>query len=137
MACRPTRPVSGRSETLNDIGSMSYNVIPLTAFPRFMNESQSRTPFHSKRFFDDGGIVEISLWRVPAPVPGSGHDLKYSLFHGREGQRLVGYDNERGKGDHKHLGDREEPDAFVDVQRLIADFLADVRRVQHEQADDD
>lgn len=93
--------------------------------------------FYVKRFFDDGGIVEISLWRVPSPVPGSNHGLKYSLFYGREGLRLVGYDNERGKGDHKHLGHRETPYAFVDAERLIADFLADVHRVRNEQAGED
>ena len=43
------------------------------------------------------------------------------------GQRVVGYDNERGKGDHKHVGDREEPYRFVNPQQLMIDFMADVR----------
>ena len=47
--------------------------------------------------YDDGGIVEMVLWRVPSPVPPSVRDLKYSLFYGRPGLREVGYDNERGK----------------------------------------
>jgi len=45
-----------------------------------------------------------------------------------DGQRVVGYDNERGKGDHKHLGDQELPYIFSTVAQLIADFWADVRR---------
>jgi len=44
------------------------------------------------------------------------------------GQRVVGYDNERGKGDHKHLGGRELPYSFSTVAQLIADFWEDVRR---------
>ena len=45
------------------------------------------------------------------------------------GQRVVGYDNERGKGDHKHLGEREEPYRFVSPTQLMADFMADVQGV--------
>ena len=44
------------------------------------------------------------------------------------GVRAVGYDNERGKGDHKHLAGVEMAYRFVDVQTLLADFMADVER---------
>jgi len=50
------------------------------------------------------------------------------LFFGLNGKRIVGYDNERGKGDHKHLGDVEIRYRFVSVEKLVADFLADVER---------
>lgn len=83
-----------------------------------------------KRSFLDGTIVEVKLWQVASPVRGSAHRLKYSLFFGRSGERLVGYDNEAGKGDHRHYGDREEPYAFTTPEQLVADFLADVRRVR-------
>lgn len=73
-----------------------------------------------------GGIVEMVVWRVPKPVPPSGQDFKYRLVYLRGGKRVVGYDNERGKGDHKHLGVRELKYVFRDVQTLIDDFLADV-----------
>jgi len=85
---------------------------------------------HRKRYYGDGGILEMKLWRVPRSVRGSGHLLKYSLFYGGAGRRLVGYDNEAGKGDHRHHGDREEAYAFSTVRQLMADFLADVRRVR-------
>jgi hypothetical protein len=39
---------------------------------------------------------------------------------------VVGYDNERGEGDHKHLRGVEVPYRFVDVLTLVADFMADV-----------
>jgi hypothetical protein len=73
------------------------------------------------------GVVEIVIWQVPEPVPPSEHPHKYRLAYAVEGKRVVGYDNERGKGDHKHLGDREEPYRFVNPQQLMADFMADVK----------
>ena len=54
-----------------------------------------------------GGIVEMVVWRVLKPVPPSDHAFKYRLVFVRAGKRVVGYDNERSKGDHKHLGGRE------------------------------
>jgi hypothetical protein len=49
----------------------------------------------------------------------------------RDGRRVLGYDNERGKGDHKHYGEQEEPYRFVDVPTtLLRDFWKDVRRLK-------
>ena len=62
--------------------------------------------------FPDGSIVEMVIWKLPRPVAGSAHSYKYRLFFGRNGMRLVGYDNERGKGDHRHLDGHEIPYAF-------------------------
>lgn len=73
-----------------------------------------------------GGVVEIVVWKVPSPVPPSQHAFKYRLVFVRDGQRIVGYDNERGKGDHRHLGTREQTYGFTGVDTLIRDFLADV-----------
>jgi hypothetical protein len=72
--------------------------------------------------FEDGAILEMVLGRVPIPVPPSAHRLKYSLFYGRPGVRDVGYDNERGKGDHRHFRGTETAYAFTSVEQLIADF---------------
>ena len=82
--------------------------------------------FYQRIDYDDGAIVEMVLWRVPSPVPPSTHGLKYSLFYGRPGIRQVGYDNERGKGDHRHYLDVEEGYTFSTVEQLIADFWSDV-----------
>ena len=62
---------------------------------------------HERIDYDDGAIVEMTIWRVPSPVPPTTHGLKYSLFYGRSGIREVGYDNERGKGDHRHIRSAE------------------------------
>jgi len=86
--------------------------------------------FHQRIDYDDGGIVEMVLWRAPSPVPPSAHDLKYSLFYGRAGVREVGYDNERGKGAHRHFQAAETEYAFTTVEHLIEDFWSDVRTVR-------
>ena len=57
--------------------------------------------------FDDGSFLVIRVWRVDDPVPPSSHRFKYSFFYGRPGERLVLFDNERGKGDHVHIGEVE------------------------------
>jgi hypothetical protein len=59
--------------------------------------------------------VELAPWRVPAPI----HRLKYSLFHGYPGIREVGYDNGRGKADHRHFQGAETARAFSTVDHLI------------------
>lgn len=73
-----------------------------------------------------GGIVELVVWWVPEPVPPSEHPFKYRLVFVRDGKRLVGYDNERGKGDHRHVGKTEQPYLFVDEIQLLEDFWQDV-----------
>jgi Family of unknown function (DUF6516) len=85
---------------------------------------------HRKRIFDDGSISEIRLWQVPSPVRGSAHAFRYSLFYGTAGERWIGYDNEPGKGDHRHYGAQEEAYAFTSPEQLMADFLADVAEEQ-------
>jgi len=90
--------------------------------------------FYEKRLFDDGATLEIKIYVVPAPVPGSIHRLKYSLFYGKDGQRLVGYDNERPKGDHRHHLGMEEVYEFSTVEQLVADFLKDVAAVRGRRA---
>jgi hypothetical protein len=79
-----------------------------------------------KSVLSDGAILELVIWSVDTPVLGSAHSYKYRLYFGREGVRIVGYDNERPKGDHRHLDGVETPYAFLDVDTLIRDFLADV-----------
>ena len=81
-----------------------------------------------KFVLDDGAIVQIRIWRLPRATPERPHRLKYSLFFGRHGERIIGYDNEAGKGDHRHYRGREENYVFVSLERLIADFEADIRK---------
>jgi hypothetical protein len=44
----------------------------------------------------------------------------------KDGTPVIRYDNEKGKGDHRHIRNREEPYRFKNVETLIADFLKDI-----------
>jgi hypothetical protein len=81
-----------------------------------------------KSVLETGAIIQIRIWRLPHVTAGRPHRLKYSLFYGRPGERIIGYDNEAGKGDHRHYRDREEPYAFVSLEQLVADIETDVRK---------
>jgi hypothetical protein len=76
----------------------------------------------------DGTGMELVVWKVPVPVAPSPHGYKYRLVYVENGVRVVGFDNERGKGDHKHVGGEEQPYRFVDVDRLIEDFITEVEK---------
>jgi hypothetical protein len=92
---------------------------------------KARRIFYDKAMLPDGSILEMVIWQLPAPTDDRPHSLKYRLFYGRDGKRIVGYDNERGKGDHKHLLDVEKRYKFTSVEKLVADFLADIERIKN------
>jgi hypothetical protein len=81
----------------------------------------------AKEVRDDGSIVEIVVWEVPEPIPPSKHGFKYRLYYGTNGLSRVRYDNERGKGDHRHIGEREEDYLFTTLEGLLQDFERDVQ----------
>ena len=83
-----------------------------------------------KTVFEDGSILEIRIWSVPEPVPPTTHGYKYALFYGRPGERLVGFDNERGKGDHRHVLGVETTYVFQSVAQLLRDFRTEVEAVK-------
>jgi Family of unknown function (DUF6516) len=82
---------------------------------------------NQKLTLDDGSIIQIKIWRLPAETVERPHGLKYSLFYGRPGERIIGYDNETGKGDHRHYREREESYRFTTFEALILDFMNDVK----------
>ena len=81
---------------------------------------------HERHELSAGAFAELRMWRVPKPVIGSTHHLKYALAYVVDGRCVLRYDNEAGKGDHKHLGAAEVRYAFTTPARLVADFWADV-----------
>ena len=74
----------------------------------------------------EGDVIELVVWRVPEPLPPSEHGFKYRAAYAVGGVRMVGFDNERGKGDHCHIQGRERPYRFVSVEQLVEDFIAAV-----------
>lgn len=81
----------------------------------------------TKELRDDGSIVEVVIWELPAPLPPCEHRYKYRLYFGWPGREVVRYDNERGKGDHRHVDGRELPYEFETVERLLDDFESDIQ----------
>ena len=78
--------------------------------------------FKDKYVYSDGAIREMIIWRLPEIDNDRPHGLKYRLYYGYPDESLLRYDNERGKGDHKHVADKEEPYIFYSVEQLIMDF---------------
>jgi hypothetical protein len=77
-------------------------------------------------------FVDVVIWLVPEPVPPSTHVFKYRLAYVVEERCVLRYDNERGKGDHRHTETTEEPYRFSAPDQLMADFAADIQRWNHE-----
>lgn len=77
---------------------------------------------------ESGGFVEMVVWVVPSPVKGSAHGYKYRFAYVLNGACVLRYDNEAGKGDHKHIGKREIPYEFASVSQLLTDFMSDVSK---------
>jgi len=80
----------------------------------------------------DGGLIELVVWRLPKPVPPCKHRFKYRLVFVLHGERVVGFDNERGKGDQCHIAGEEREYAFVGLTQLVEDFIAEVERWRNE-----
>ena len=73
-------------------------------------------------------FVEVVIWQVPEPVPGSMHHFRYRLAYVEADICVVRFDNERGKGDHFHFGDTEQPYVFKDRRTLENDFWAAIEK---------
>lgn len=74
-------------------------------------------------------IVELVVWQLPLATQDRPHGLKYRLWCGRSGTTVVRYDNEAGKGDHRHDANGETAYVFGSVEQLIEDFVSDIERL--------
>ena len=79
-------------------------------------------------------FAELVLWRVPTPVPGSAHEFKYRLAYVVDSVCVVRFDNEVGKGDHRHFGAAENRYRFSSPERLMVDFQKDIARWSDENS---
>ena len=75
---------------------------------------------------------EVVIWRVPQRVSSVAHDFKYRLAYVVAGKCVIRYDNEQGKGDHRHVGAVETPYVFSTPDQMMTDFMADIARWNHE-----
>lgn len=85
--------------------------------------------------YADAVFAGLAIWQVPKPVAGSAHRFKYRLAYVVHGVCVLRYDNEDGKGDHRHFDGKESAYAFTTPERLIAAFQRDISRWNHEHRD--
>ena len=81
---------------------------------------------NERHTISETAFVELVVWRLPLPLPGCCHSFKYRLALVVSGACVLRYDNESGKGDHKHVGEDESPYSFTTPKALLDDFWNDV-----------
>lgn len=84
----------------------------------------------------ESAFAELVVWELPQPLLGSQHKFKYRLAYVVLGACVLRYDNEAGKGDHRHWGRVETSYRFTSPPQLMADFFEDIQRYNHDHADD-
>lgn len=84
--------------------------------------------------YSERAFAELVLWRLPEPSKGSPHQFKYRLAYVVAGKCVLRYDNEAGKGGHRHFGGKERAYAFRTPEKLLADFQRDIERWNHENS---
>lgn len=77
-------------------------------------------------------FAEVVVWQLATPLAGSAHAFKYRLAYVVHGACVLRYDNEAGKGDHRHQDGTESAYAFSTPEALMADFFNDIQRWNHE-----
>ena len=85
--------------------------------------------------YSDAAFAEFVIWRVPRPLVGSSHPFKYRLAYVVDDDCVIRYDNESGKGDHRHFVWREEKYVFSTLKKLLSDFKRDIARWHVENRD--
>lgn len=83
----------------------------------------------TRKIISETAFFEVVLWHLPEPVPGSEHPFKYRLALVINGECVLRYDNERGKGDHRHIDGQELPIVFSGLEELFEAFQADMERI--------
>ena len=78
--------------------------------------------------YEEEHFAEVVVWVVPQPLAGCLHTYKYRLAFVAHGDCVLRYDNEAGKGDHRHAGGSEGKYRFSTLDKLFADFERDIRR---------
>lgn len=82
--------------------------------------------------YADNVFVEVVVWHLPFPLPGSKHLYKYRLAYVASGECILRYDNEAGKGDRRHVRGKEFNYSFRTIEQLLMDFNREVRRLNNE-----
>ncbi|MBA4416923.1 MAG: hypothetical protein C0392_03280 [Syntrophus sp. (in: bacteria)] len=92
---------------------------------------KARPAYQVKEYMADGSIEEIKIWQIPR-TEDKPHGLKYSFVYIVANERVIGYDNFEGKGDHRHYEGKEYAYAFENLEKLWHDFKEDVQRFKED-----
>lgn len=84
--------------------------------------------------YSQRAFAELVLWQLPKPLAGSSHSYKYRLAYVVNGNCVLRYDNEAGKGDHRHYAGRESTYSFSTPEKLLSDFQRDIKRWNDEDS---
>ena len=90
---------------------------------------------HERISYSETAFAEVVVWALPSPLPGSKHLYRYRLAFVIDGQCVLRYDNESGKGDHRHVRGKEYNYLFRSIDRLLVDFHTETRRINRENRD--
>ena len=89
---------------------------------------KARLLLRERRALGESRFADIVIWQLPRRIPGSRHAFKYRLALVVDEVCVLRFDNESGKGDHKHVGTKEVPYTFTSLERLVTDFLSAIDR---------
>jgi hypothetical protein len=99
-----------------------------------MSNMRATLLVRTRVIYSEVSFAELVLWRLPAAVEDSAHSYKYRLAYVVRGECVVRYDNEAGKGDHRHFGARETKYSFTTPEALIEAFERDIARWNREDS---
>ena len=85
--------------------------------------------------YSEKAFAELVLWQLPKPLAGSVHRFKYRLAYIVNSICVLRYDNESGKGDHRHYANKQSAYTFSSPDKLISAFQADIARWNRENSD--
>ena len=124
----PSRP----SNDLN--GPAPFYGILYHTYLWLMKKTRARLLLSSKLTLESGYVQEITVWEMPASAKYPGQvRYRLALADPHTGCLALLYDNHWPKGHHVHFGEAETPYRFISVERLLHDFLKQVRVAERKQ----
>jgi len=100
-----------------------------------MSNMKAKLLIRQRLVYAENKFAELVLWELPESLGGSSHHFKYRLAYVVNQVCVLRYDNEAGKGDHTHWGNKEKAYTFLTPDKLMADFFAGIERWNDENCD--
>ena len=85
--------------------------------------------------YSKGNIKQVKVWEFPKTKK-QPEGIKYHFAYIHNGKRVLGYDNEIGKGHHKHLFGKETKIIFKGIKELYNQFIKEVKQLRKKLLED-